>query len=58
MINSTLQYFKNIKFNPLVNKTVVNEGKKKYTINKIKNYQQINYQKMSTRHISFNTYTF
>jgi hypothetical protein len=32
MMNRTLQYFKNIKFNPSVNKTIVNEGKKKMTI--------------------------
>ena len=28
-MNRTLQYLKNIVFNPIINKTIVNEGKKK-----------------------------
>lgn len=28
MMNRTIQYFKNIKLNPLVNKTLANEDKK------------------------------
>ena len=43
MMNRTLQYFKNIKFNPLVNKTITNEGKKKMAINSIKNHTKQNY---------------
>ena len=35
MINRNLYYFKNIKLNPFVNKTIANESKKKYT-----NYKQ------------------
>ena len=60
MMNRTLQYFKNIKFNSLLNKAIVNEGKKKYAINNIKtrtkNYQQMTIRKFGTktRPLSFN----
>ena len=57
MMNRTLQYFKNIKFNSLINKAIVNEGKKKYAINNIKNrtknYQQMTIRKFGTRPLSF-----
>ena len=43
-MNSILHYFKNIKFNPKVNKTIANESKKKYTNNKQK--QKLNYIKV------------
>jgi hypothetical protein len=61
MMNLTLQYFKNIKFNPLLNKSLVNQGKKKYAItnikNRTKNYQHMTIRKFGTktRPLSFNT---
>lgn len=60
-MNRTLQYFKNIKFNPLVNKTIANEGKKKMAIiatkNRTKNHQYLLVRKYTTktRPLSFNT---
>lgn len=60
-MNRTLNYFKNIKFNPLVNKTIAAEGKKKMTIisnkNRTKNYQYLLVRKYTTktRPLSFNT---
>lgn len=61
MMNRTLQYFKNIKFNPLVNKTIAAEGKKKNVIiankNRTKNHQYLLVRKYTTktRPLSFNT---
>ena len=54
MMNRTLQYFKNIKFNPLVNKTITNEGKKKMAINSIKNHTKQNYYQNVNTHFSKN----
>ena len=61
-MNRVLHYFKNIKFNALVNKTIANQGKKKYAVNIIKNHKK-NYQQhisvrkftTKTRPFSFNT---
>lgn len=57
MMNRTIQYFKDIKLNPLVNKTLANEGKKTYNLINIKNrkkiYQHITIRKFGTRHLSF-----
>ncbi len=53
MMNCNLRYLKNIKFNPLVIKTLANEGKKKYNTyyikNNIKNCQKMIIRKMSTK---------
>jgi hypothetical protein len=56
----TLQYFKNIKFNPLVIKTLANEGKKKSNLINIKNYQHTIIRKFGTKTTSnsFNTRDF
>jgi hypothetical protein len=60
-MNRTLLYFKNIKFNSLVNKTISNQGKKKMTIvankNRIKNHKYLLVRKYTTktRPLSFNT---
>ena len=58
-MNRTLQYFKNIRFNPLVNKTIANDANKKYNLNNVKNrtknYQQITIRKFGTRPLSFGT---
>jgi hypothetical protein len=60
-MNRTLHYFKNIKFNPLVNKTLANECKKKNNIinneNLTKKYQYMTIRKFGTktRPLSFNT---
>lgn len=61
-MNRTLQYFKNIKFNPLVTKTIANQGKKKMTIvankNRTKNYHHyliVRKYTTKTRPLSFNT---
>ena len=35
-MNRTLQYLKNIKFNPLVNRTIAEQCKKKYNVKKSK----------------------
>ena len=57
MMNRALQYFKNIKFNPLVIKTLANEGKKKSNLinikNRTKNYQHMTIRKFGTRPLSF-----
>lgn len=58
-MNRTLQYFKNIKFNNFVNKTISNEGKKKITIvdnnNRAKKlYQRLHVRKYTTKSSSFN----
>lgn len=59
-MNRTLQYFNKIKLNSLVNKTIANYGKKKFTIN-IKytrqHYQHLIKRQISTksRPLSFNT---
>lgn len=63
MINRTLQYFKNIKFNSFINKTLANQGKKKMMIINIKNKQKNIHQysqirKMSSRTFSFNSRPF
>lgn len=59
MMNRTLQYVKNIKLNPLVNKTLANEGKKKYNLINIKNlrknYHHITIRKFGTIPPSFKT---
>lgn len=62
MMNRTLQYFKNIKFNPLVNRTIANQGKKNMAVNIIKNrtknypqYLSIRKYSTKTRPLSFNT---
>lgn len=60
-MNRTLLYFKNIKFNSLVNKTISNQDKKKMTIvankNRIKNHKYLLVRKYTTktRPLSFNT---
>ena len=60
MMNRTLRYFKNIKFNPLVIKTLSNEGKKKFNLINVKNYQHITIRKFGTktRYHSSNTRDF
>lgn len=65
MMNRTLQYLKNIKFNPLVIKTIANQGKKKIAIiankNHTKNYHQylvVRKYTTKTRPQSFNTQSF
>ncbi len=60
MMNRTLRYFKNIKFNPLVIKTLSNEGKKKFNLINVKNYQHITIRKFGTKTTSnsFNTRDF
>lgn len=61
MMNRTLQYFKNIKLNSSVNKTIANYGKKKITINNPrKNHHLLIKRQISTksRPLSFNTKTF
>ena len=40
IMNRILNYFKNIKFNTLVNKTIANKGKKKMVINTVENYKK------------------
>ncbi len=42
-MNRTLQYFKNIKFNSLINKSLSNECKKKRAIINIKNKRKYIY---------------
>jgi len=60
-MNRSLQYFKNIKFNSLVNKTIDSQVKKKMTIvankNRIKNHQYLLVRKYTTktRPLSFNS---
>ena len=54
-MNRVLHYFKNIKFNPLVNKTIANQGKKKYAVNIIKNHKKNYYQHISVRKFSKTT---
>jgi hypothetical protein len=61
MMNRTLQYFKNIRFNSLVNKTIANDAKKKYNINNVKNrtkkYQQITIRNFTTGRSAFGNET-
>ena len=40
-MNRNLHYLKNIKLNPIVNKTIANESKKKYTIHTNKQKQKM-----------------
>ena len=47
-----LHYFKNINFNALVNKTIDNQGKKKYAVNIIKNHKKNYHQHISVRKFS------
>ena len=50
-MNRNLHYFKNIKLNPFANKTIANEGKKKYTNNKPKKtIYHITVRKFSSYH--------
>jgi len=35
-MNRTLQYLKNIRFNPIINKTAAQQSKQKYTVNESK----------------------
>jgi len=53
-MNRTLQYFKNIKFNPIINKTIANEGKKRIEITSNKNRTKNYYQFLSKRKFSSN----
>lgn len=62
MMNRTLQYLKNIKFNPLVTKNIANQCKKKIDFitnkNRTKNYHQylvVRKYTTKTRPLSFNT---
>ena len=57
-MNRTLQYFKNIKFNSLFNKTLSNERNKKMAIINIKNKRKNIYQYTQVRKISSNPLSF
>ena len=39
-MNRTLQYLKNIRFNPIINKTAAQRSKQKYTVNESKKRHQ------------------
>jgi hypothetical protein len=58
MMNRTLQYFKNIKFNTVIKNALANQGKKKYNTynikNRVKNCQQMTIRKFGTGTGSFN----
>jgi len=60
-MNRTLQYFKNIKFNALVTKTISNKGKKKMAIianknrTKLSSVLVVRKYTTKTRPLSFNT---
>jgi hypothetical protein len=51
-MNRTLQYLKNIRFNPIINKTAAQQSKQKYAVNKSK--QRIS---QGIKHVIIRKYT-
>jgi hypothetical protein len=48
-MNRTLQYLKNIRFNPIINKNAAQRSKQKYTVNESKKrHQQVIIRKYTT----------
>ena len=55
-MNRTLQYLKNIRFNPIINKTAAQQSKQKYIVNESKKlHQQIIVRKYTTYSNNNNT---